>query len=80
VTTRVTISVDVDIDRFDDDDLIDELRSRGYGVAMKGVGGGANIDMATAELRAGRRLEALILLERALGHGWAGVLTQGLIR
>jgi hypothetical protein len=87
VTTRVTTSVDVDIDLddFDDDDLADELRDRGYIVsetanARPGESVYADIASATAELRANRRLDALIQLERALGPDWAGVLTQGMIR
>jgi hypothetical protein len=79
----VTVDVDVDLDEVNDDEILSEIRSRGYVVAKEGLLPTKDflfeIDAAAHELRVGRRLEALVFLERALGHDWAGVLTQELI-
>lgn len=84
---RRFISVSVDVSDFDTDDLIDALKGRSLypdEIAalvkiIESSGGFAptvELDIAVADLLAGRRREALIHLERALGRQWIGVLTQ----
>lgn len=82
---EVDVEVDVDLDDFDDKDLIEELVSRGTITKSQGkmilrgnpVKAGvdlAEVEVATCEIRMGRKREALIHLERALGHDWIGRL------
>lgn len=54
-----TISIDVDLDDFDDKELIEELRARGYY-----VGDEDEMFSVEAHWQRGDKKEALILLER----------------
>ena len=58
------VDIDVDFEDFKDDELIEELVSRGYMVLEKGEG--HTFEAALDALRQGRKEEAFILLERAI--------------
>lgn len=62
-TFSQTVYVDVEMDEFDVDDLIDELESRGYTVLKDPI---AEADFVNVEwhVQRGELKEALILLER----------------
>ena len=63
-TFEQTVYVDVDLDDFDDEDLAEELQSRGYMVSEKN----AELELDTVSVEQywnrGDKKEALILLER----------------
>lgn len=61
-TYSQTVYVDVDLDDFDDEDLAEELESRGYMVSEKN----AELDIVSIEQywNRGDKKEALFLLER----------------
>ena len=56
--------VDVDLDDFTDEDLIDEVESRGY--VVLGDGDPDLFEAARVALLQGRKEEGFILLERAI--------------
>ena len=58
------VDIDVDFEDFKDDELIEELVSRGFMVLEDGEGHA--FDAALDALRQGRKEEAFILLERAI--------------
>ena len=64
-TYSQTVYVDVEMDEFDDDDLIDELESRGYTVTKDPAADACFVDVAW-NIQRGNLKEALILLEREL--------------
>lgn len=74
VTVCETVYVDVEASEFKDDDLIEELESRGYTV----FDGGDFASFVTAvdALRQGRKEEGFILLERAIPE-LKGLLIKG---
>lgn len=59
-----TIEIDIDFDKFEDDELVEELVSRGFMVLEEGEG--HTFEAAVDALRQGRKEEAFILLERAI--------------
>lgn len=59
-----TIEIDINFDKFKDDELIEELVSRGFMVLEEGEGHA--FEAALDALRQGRKEEAFILLERAI--------------
>lgn len=59
-----TIEIDIDFDKFKDDELIEELVSRGFMVLEEEEG--HTFEAALDALRQGRKEEAFILLERAI--------------
>jgi hypothetical protein len=82
VSKTVDVEVDIDLDDFDDDDLIDELAARHILTPAEATRlksgepiGPAETEVASWHMRCGRRHEALIHLERALGRDWIGRLT-----
>lgn len=62
-TFEQTVYVDVEMDEFDDDDLVDELESRGYTVTKDPVAEACFVDIEW-HVQRGELKEALILLER----------------
>lgn len=62
-TVETTVYVDVDFDDLDEQDLIDELESRGFTVTENKI---PELDIVSIEQywNQGNRKEALILLER----------------
>lgn len=63
-TYTTEVDIDVDFEDFKDDELIEELVSRGFMVLEEGEG--HTFEAALDALRQGRKEEAFILLERAL--------------
>lgn len=63
-TVETTVYVDIDLKDFDDEDLAEELQSRGYMVSEKNAE--PEIDIVSIEQywNQGNHKEALILLER----------------
>lgn len=55
----VTVEVDIDLDDFDDEDLIEELEARGYQVSRE-----PEVISAEHYWNQGNHKEALIMLER----------------
>lgn len=55
---------DAELDDFDDDDLIEELEDRGYRVVKNGEANNQEIEDVMWHFKSGRKLDALILLER----------------
>jgi hypothetical protein len=55
----VTVEVDIDLDDFDDEDLIKEIKARGYRVSEE-----PDISSIEEYWNQGNRKESLILLER----------------
>ncbi|PTM61868.1 hypothetical protein [Phreatobacter oligotrophus] len=88
----VYTTVEVDLDEFSDEQLLQELIDRGIlteggAVALlnrpagnaqpaASAGGYPDLTRARDELAIGRRHEALIYVERYLGRDWIGRLTQ----
>lgn len=84
--TSADVRVEVDLDAFDTEQLLQELIHRkilteGQAFALakresKGTFdvGADDIEMARTEIMRGRRSEALIYIERALGHEFMGKL------
>jgi hypothetical protein len=78
--TTMSVEVEVDLEDFSDDELVEELLLRGLvsqREASSILGNGEPkedyMEMARAEARRGRPEEARIYLERALGRDFAGV-------
>lgn len=63
-TYTTEVGIDVDFEDFEDDELIEELVSRGYMVLEEEES--HTFEEAVAALRQGRKEEAFILLERAI--------------
>ena len=59
-----TVYVDIDLDDFDDEDLAEELESRGYMVSEKNAEPELDIVSIEQYWNRGDKKEALILLER----------------
>lgn len=83
----ISTTVDVDLDEFDTDELIEELFRRKLDseqvkdlcdiLDCYGTGPPEDaVERATREEIAGRRNEALIWIERALGRFWIGRLAR----
>lgn len=75
--------VEVDLDDFSTDELIEELKLRKLDDRQRAMLSECTLDegtlaTATVELIAGRKREALIWLERALPYEWRGRLTGGM--
>lgn len=68
------VGIDVDLEDFKDDELIEELVSRSFMVLEEGEG--HTFEAAVDALRQGRREEGLILLERAIPE-LKGLLLKG---
>jgi hypothetical protein len=60
-----TVEVDVDLDDFDDEEIIDYMDSRGYTVTKDPAADACFVDVAW-HIQRGNLKEALILLEREL--------------
>lgn len=63
------VEVEVDLDYFDDEDIIDEAKSRRLWPTPLGAED-TDVEMALAELRRGDVQEAILILERALRPKW----------
>lgn len=63
-TYSQTVYVDVDLDDFDDEDLAEELESRGYMVSEKNAEPELDIVSIEQYWNRGDKKEALLLLER----------------
>lgn len=63
-TYSKTVYVDVDLDDFDDEDLAEELESRGYMVSEKNAEPELDIVSIEQYWNRGDKKEALVLLER----------------
>lgn len=63
-TYSQTVYVDVDLDDFEDEDLAEELQSRGYTVSEKNAEPELDIVDVEQYWNRGDKKEALILLER----------------
>lgn len=68
------VNIDVDLEDFKDDELIEELVSRGFMVLEEWEG--HTFEATLDALRQGRREEGLILLERAIPE-LKGLLLKG---
>ena len=62
----VNVDVDVYLEDFEDDELIDELESRGYNVMRDSEDIDPFLKRAHVEMLRGRNAEALIWLEKAI--------------
>lgn len=88
MSRSVRVDVEIYLDEFSDEELISELEDRKRHLDKKAVKRlkaliydateavvESDMDRATYELRAGRRREALVWLERTLPREWAGLLS-----
>lgn len=73
-TYTTEVNIDVDLEDFKDDELIEELVSRDF--MILGNDNGHTFQAAVAALRQGRKEEGLILLERAIPE-LKGLLLKG---